>query len=318
MNAKVKRKSLTFFVFLAISTALWLLIKLSQDYTTQSSFSLQIEDVPCDKWISTPTQNVKFAFEADGFITLAHNLIREQKRTVSISLNDVPYRQESDITFSFSSNYVAERLAERLGIGVTDITMNDATVYFNMENLKSKIVPVTLKDDLHLQRQYGRYGLPIITPASVTIYGTEETLADINSIDTQILTKDNLSQSFSEMVPLNLLGGNIRCNVEEVEVKIDIEKYTEIDLDVPIKPIDSLEIRFIPSSVQVKCLVAIKDYAKTNAEAFSAIIDSADFANRNPLLHVSLQSPSNLQVLGFAPDRVEYIIISNEKDWNNR
>lgn len=318
MNAKVKRKSLTFFVFLAISTALWLLIKLSQDYTTQSSFSLQIEDVPCDKWISTPTQNVKFAFEADGFITLAHNLIREQKRTVSISLNDVPYRQESDITFSFSSNYVAERLAERLGIGVTDITMNDATVYFNMENLKSKVVPVTLKDDLHLQRQYGRYGLPIITPASVTIYGTEETLADIHSIETQLLTKDNLSQSFSEMVPLNLLGGNIQYNVEEVEVKIDIEKYTEIDLDVPIKPIDSLEIRFIPSSVQVKCLVAIKDYAKTNAEAFSAIIDSADFANRNPLLHVSLQSPSNLQVLGFAPDRVEYIIISNEKDWNNR
>lgn len=318
MNAKVKRKSLTFFVFLAISTALWLLIKLSQDYTTQSSFSLQIEDVPCDKWISTPTQNVKFAFEADGFITLAHNLIREQKRAVSISLNDVPYRQESDITFSFSSNYVAERLAERLGIGVTDITMNDATVYFNMENLKSKVVPVTLKDDLHLQRQYGRYGLPIITPASVTIYGTEETLADIHSIETQLLTKDNLSQSFSEMVPLNLLGGNIQCNVEEVEVKIDIEKYTEIDLDVPIKPIDSLEIRFIPSSVQVKCLVAIKDYAKTNAEAFSAIIDSADFANRNPLLHVSLQSPGNLQVLGFAPDRVEYIIISNEKDWNNR
>lgn len=196
--------------------------------------------------------------------------------------------------------------------------MNDATVYFNMENLKSKVVPVTLKDDLHLQRQYGRYGLPIITPASVTIYGTEETLADIHSIETQLLTKDNLSQSFSEMVPLNLLGGNIQCNVEEVEVKIDIEKYTEIDLDVPIKPIDSLEIRFIPSSVQVKCLVAIKDYAKTNAEAFSAIIDSADFANRNPLLHVSLQSPGNLQVLGFAPDRVEYIIISNEKDWNNR
>lgn len=318
MNAKVKRKSLTFFVFLAISTALWLLIKLSQDYTTQSSFSLQIEDVPCDKWISTPTQNVKFAFEADGFITLAHNLIREQKRAVSISLNDVPYRQESDITFSFSSNYVAERLAERLGIGVTDITMNDATVYFNMENLKSKVVPVTLKDDLHLQRQYDRYGLPIITPASVTIYGTEETLADIHSIETQLLTKYNLSQSFSEMVPLNLLGGNIRCNVEEVEVKIDIEKYTEIDLDVPIKPIDSLEIRFIPSSVQVKCLIAIKDYAKTNAESFSAIIDSADFANRNPLLHVSLQSPGNLQVLGFAPDRVEYIIISNEKDWNNR
>lgn len=318
MNAKVKRKSLTFFVFLAISTALWLLIKLSQEYTTQSSFTLQIEDIPCDKWIATPTQNVKFAFETDGFITLAHNLIREQKRTVSISLNEVPYRSENNATYSFSSNYVAERLAERLGIDVTDITMNDATIYFNMEELKSKVVPVTLKEDLHLQRQYGRYGLTIITPASVTVYGTEDVLSEIHNIETQLLTKENLSQSFTETVPLNLLDGNIRCNVEEVEVKVDIEKYTEIDLEVPIKPIDSLEIRFIPSSVQVKCLVAIKDYAKTNAEAFSATPDSADFANRNPLLHVSLQSPGNLQVLGVSPERVEYIIISNEKDWNNR
>ena len=318
MNAKVKRKSLTFFVFLAISTALWLLIKLSQDYTTQSSFTLMIEDVPCDKWIATPTQSVKFAFETDGFITLAHNLIREQKRIVSISLNDVPFRPENNTTYSFSSNYVAERLAERLGIDVTDITMNDATIYFSMEELKSKVVPVTLKEDLRLQRQYGRYGLPIITPASVTVYGTEEMLSGIQTIETQLLTKENLSQSFVEAVPLNLLDGAIRCNVDEVEVKIEIEKYTEIDLEVPISSIDSLEIRFIPSSVQVKCLVAIKDYAKTNAEAFSAVPDSADFANRNPLLHVSLQSPGNLQVLGVTPERVEYIIISNEKDWNNR
>ena len=318
MNAKVKRKSLTFFVFLAISTALWLLIKLSQEYTTQSSFTLTIEDVPCDKWIATPTQSVKFAFETDGFITLAHNLIREQKRIVSISLNDVPFRPENNTTYSFSSNYVAEHLAECLGIDVTDITMNDATIYFSMEELKSKVVPVTLKEDMSLQRQYGRYGLPIITPASVTVYGTEEMLSGIQTIETQLLTKENLSQSFVETVPLNLMDGAIRCNVDEVEVKVEIEKYTEIDLEVPIRPIDSLEIRFIPSAVQVKCLVAIKDYAKTNAEAFSAVPDSADFANRNPLLHVSLQSPGNLQVLGVTPERVEYIIISNEKDWNNR
>lgn len=318
MNAKVKRKSLTFFVFLAISTALWLLIKLSQEYTTQSSFTLMIEDVPCDKWIATPTQSVKFAFETDGFITLAHNLIREQKRIVSISLNDVPFRPENNTTYSFSSNYVAERLAERLGIDVTDITMNDATIYFSMEELKSKVVPVTLKEDMSLQRQYGRYGLPIITPASVTVYGTEEMLSGIQTIETQLLTKENLSQSFVETVPLNLMDGAIRCNVDEVEVKVEIEKYTEIDLEVPIRPIDSLEIRFIPSAVQVKCLVAIKDYAKTNAEAFSAVPDSTDFANRNPLLRVSLQSPGNLQVLGVTPERVEYIIISNEKDWNNR
>lgn len=318
MNAKVKRKSPTFIVFFAISMVLWLLIKLSKDFTTQSVFTMQIEDVPYDKWISTPTQNVKFAFEADGFLTLAHNLIREQKRMVSISLNDVPYRLEGDVTYSFSSNYVAEKLADRLGIDVTDITMNDGTIYFNMENLKSKVVPVTLKDDFSMQRQYDRYGLPIITPASVTVYGPEEILSSIHTVETQLLTKENLNQSFTETVPLNLLDGKIRCDIDQVEVAIDIEKYTEIDIEVPIQSIDSLDIRFIPSSVKAKCLIAIKDYSKTKADAFTATVNADDISSRNPLLHIDLDAPGNLQVLGITPDRVEYIIISHEKDWNNR
>ena len=318
MNAKVKRKSLTFIVFLTISTVLWFLIKLSKDYTTQSSFTLQIEDVPSDKWISSPTQTVKFAFEADGFLTLAHNLIREQKRTVSISLDGVPYRHEGDITYSFSSNYVAEILAERLSINITDISMSDATIYFNMENLKSKVVPVTLNDDIRLQRQYERYGLPIITPASVTIYGSPEMLDSIQTVETRTLFKENLSQSITESVPLNLMDGAIHCNVDKVEVSINIEKFTEKDIEIPIQSPDSLNIRFIPSSIKVKCMVAIKDYAQTTSDVFTATVNTSEIAERNPLLHVSLESPGNVQVLSATPERVEYIIIDDEKGWNNR
>ncbi len=318
MNAKVKRKSLTFIVFLTISTVLWFLIKLSKDYTTQSSFTLQIEDVPSDKWISSPTQTVKFAFEADGFLTLAHNVIREQKRTVSISLDGVPYRHEGDITYSFSSNYVAEILAERLSINITDISMSDATIYFNMENLKSKVVPVTLNDDIRLQRQYERYGLPIITPASVTIYGSQEMLDSIQTVETRTLFKENLSQSITESVPLNLMDGAIHCNVDKVEVSINIEKFTEKDIEIPIQSPDSLNIRFIPSSIKVKCMVAIKDYAQTTSDVFTTTVNTSEIAERNPLLHVSLESPGNVQVLSATPERVEYIIIDDEKDWNNR
>lgn len=318
MKAKVKRKSLTFIVFLAISTALWFLIKLSKDYTSQTSFTLQFENIPSDKWISTPTQTVKFSFTADGFLTLAYNLVREQKRVASISLNEVPYRHEGDITYSFSSNYVAEILAERLGIDVTDITMTDATIYFNLEQLKSKVVPVSLKEEIIVQRQYERYGLPIITPANVTIYGNQEMLDSLQTIETQTLVKDNLSQSITENVPLNLMNGAIRCNVDQVEVNINIEKFTEKDIEVPIQSPDGLNIRFIPASIKVKCMVAIKDFAQTTSDAFTATVDTSEISERNPLLRVSMQSPGNVQVLNATPERVEYIIIDDEKDWNNR
>lgn len=317
MNIKVKRKSLTFLVFLAISSVLWLLIKLSKDYTSQTTFTIQFTDVPYDKCISTPTQNVKLAFEADGFQTLAHNLIREEKRKVSISLNEVPYHHEGDITYSFSSHYVAERIADWFKIDVTDITMNDATIYFNLEDLKSKVVPVVLKEDLQVQRQFSRYGMPIITPASVTIYGTAETLSDIHSIGTEILRKQNLTQSFKESVALNLLDGKISCNVQSVEVSIDIEKVTEMDIEIPVKGPDSLDIRFIPDNIKVKCLVAIKDYASSTPDIFSATINPYDIGGKNHLLPVTLTAPSNIQVLHAAPESVEYIIISHEDNWHN-
>ena len=51
---KNKRSVLTFLVFLVISTALWFLIKLSENYTTQTTFGVQFAEVPADKWISSP------------------------------------------------------------------------------------------------------------------------------------------------------------------------------------------------------------------------------------------------------------------------
>ena len=114
---KNKRSVLTFLVFLVISTALWLLIKLSNDYSTQTTFSLQLEEVPADKWISSPELAVKMSLNTDGFHTLRCKMIREPKRVVTIPLNEVPYRQETGNTYSFSSQYVAERIADFLGIG---------------------------------------------------------------------------------------------------------------------------------------------------------------------------------------------------------
>ena len=177
---KDKRSVLTFLVFLAISTLLWLLVKLSETYNTQTSFRIQFEEVPVDKWISSADQSVKMSLTIDGFHTLRYKLIREPKRVVAVSLSEVPYREESGNTYSFSSQYVAERIASKLGISVSEITMNDAKIYFNMDYLKSKVVPVVLQADIKPQRQYDLYGIPTLDPASVTIYGPQGMIDTIN------------------------------------------------------------------------------------------------------------------------------------------
>ena len=305
-----KHSAFTFLVFLVISTAAWFLVKLSEDYTTQTTFWLQLANAPADQWVLSDKQQVKMSLNIDGFHVLRYKMIREPKRFVIINLDEVSYRQESSDSYSFSSQYVAEKVADRLDINASDVTMNDGKVYFDMKPLKSKVVPIVLRSDIKTQRQFGLYGIPTLEPASVTIYGPDEVIDTIRSIKTAMLVKNNVSDGFSESVGLDLLDGMIRSNTTEVKAVFDVDKFTEMDVEVPIRVSDSLKLRFFPESMSVKCLVAMRDYASITPESFTVAVDRQQLEAMQPLLDVSLASwPPTVQVLSTRPDKVEYLIV---------
>lgn len=308
--SKHKRPILTFLVFLVLSTALWLLIKLSENYTTQTTFRVELKDVPADRWIASPEHSAKLSLDIDGFHMLKYSMIREAKRRVSVPLSEVPYRLENGNTYSFSSQYVAEKIADRLDINASGITMNDAKIYFNMEPLKSKVVSVRLRSDIKTQRQYGVYGNPILDPSSVIVYGPQEVIDTLKSVSTMKLSKSNADASFSETVALNLPEGKIQSNTKAVKVSMEVVKFTETDIQVPISAPDSLKLRFFPETMTVKCLVAIKDYSSLVPENFRVVPDMEQLKARQPLLDLHLVTwPQHIQVLETSPEKVEYIIV---------
>ena len=308
VERKNKRSIFTFLIFLVISTAAWFLVKLSENYVTQTTFRLQLEEVPADKWVSSDEQSVKMSLNIDGFHTLRYKMIRD--RFVTIPLDEVSYRLENNNTYSFSSQYVAEKVADKLGINASDITMNDAKIYFTMDALKSKVVPIVLQSDVTTARQYGIYGIPMLDPSSVTIYGPQEVIDTIKAVKTELLTMNNVSQNFSATLPLDLLGGQIHSDVKEVKAEVQVEKYTELDVEVPIKVSDSLKMRFFPETMSVKCLVAMRDYASISPESFSVAVDEQQLKAMQPLLDVRLVSwPPTVQILATRPDKVEYLIV---------
>lgn len=307
-----KHSAFTFLVFLVISTAAWFLVKLSENYTTQAVFRLQLTDAPADQWVLSDEQPVAMSLNVDGFHVLRYKMMREPNRVISVALDKVPYRQESGNTYSFSSQYVAKMVSDRLNINASDVTMNDSKIFFSMNPLKSKVVPVQLRDDIKTQRQFDIYGIPMLEPASVTIYGPEEIIDTVRSVQTMLLSKSNVSESFSEIVELDLLDGKIRSNTTEVKTTIEVEKYTEIDIEVPVRVADSLKMRFFPETVSVKCFVAMKDYASVKPEDFKVAVDMKQLEALQPLLDVRLVSwPDYVQIPNARPhpDKVEYLIV---------
>ena len=120
---------------------------------------------------------------------------------------------------------------------------------------------------------------------------------------------NNVSQNFNAVLPLDLLGGCIHSNVEEVKVEVQVEKFTEMDVEVPIKT-DSLKMRFFPETMSVKCLVAMRDYASIKPESFTVAVDKQQLKAMQPLLDVRLAGwPPTVQIISTRPDKVEYLIV---------
>lgn len=306
-----KSKLLTFLVFLVISALLWFLTKLTKEYTSQTTFTVTYTEVPVNKWVSTAEQQVKLSFVADGFVTLRHNLVRVQNRVIEIPLNEVPYRLEGGNTYSYSSQYVAERAADWLGVPAGNVTVNDDKQFFNMEDLQSKELPVKVPLDVKTQRQYHVYGQPHVNPAQLTVYGPKNLLDTMTAVYTATLHAANVSEDLVQPLAVNFYDGAIRSDVATVEVLVEIEQFTEIDVEVPVKCTDSVTLRFFPETMKVKCLVPIRDYASISGASFKVLADTAQLHQLQPLLNIELvQVPDNVQVLKTEPEQVEYLIVN--------
>ena len=311
ITGRDKSKFLTFLVFLMISAALWFLIKLTKDYTTQTEFNVFYTEVPASKWISTPVQQVKLSFVADGFATLRHNLVRPTKREISISLDKVPYRLEGGNTYSYSTQYVAEQVADWLGVPSGNVTINDDKQYFNMEELQSKELPVEVPLDVKTQRQYLVYGVPQVNPATVTVYGPKNVLDTMTMVRTAVFSAVNASGELTQTLPVDYYEGAVRSEQTMVEVTVEVEQYTETDIEVPVRVVDAINCRFFPETMKVKCLVPIRDFAGVSAASFLVLADTAQLHSLQPLLDIHLvKVPENVQVIKTEPDQVEYLIVN--------
>ena len=311
ITGKDKSKFLTFLVFLLISAALWFLIKLTKDYTAQTEFTVVYTEVPASKWISTPEQQVKLSFVADGFAVLRHNLVRPQRRVVSIPLDEVPYRLEGGNTYSFSTQYVVERVADWLGVPSGNITINDDKQYFNMEDLQQKELPVEVPLDVKTQRQYLVYGTPKVEPATVTVYGPKNVLDTMTMVHTAVFSAVNASGKLTQTLPVDYYEGTVRSEQTTVVVTVEVEQYTETDIEVPVRVSDSINCRFFPEAMKVKCLVPIRDFASVNAASFLVLADTAQLHRLQPLLDIHLDKvPEHVQIIKTEPEQVEYLIVN--------
>ena len=125
-------------IFVVIAALFWLLIKLSSNYTVTEPLTINIKDTPADLVLTNGTQKIKVTLSTSGFELLNYYFKPISRRKVDISLEEVPLHKDSESTYSFSSSYAKEKIANFLLLR-SQKAGGERTLQITMEVLASLI-----------------------------------------------------------------------------------------------------------------------------------------------------------------------------------
>ena len=295
-------------IFILISTLLWLIIKLSDTYTVTVPFAIHYVDIPASQIVQDNDNEVQVTVTTTGFKLLNYYFKTKPNRKIDISLKDVKYKKNEDKVYSYNSRFIVDKIGEFLSSNTNDITIPDDVQYFSMSRLASKKVKIIPETNFSFEKQYNYYGEPSSTPDSITIYGSVDDVNMTKEIKTEVIIRKNVNQNVETKAKIDL-NERLKADIEEVEVSVNIEKYTESKVEIPIAIPGNLKMHLYPNKASVRYIVAMKDFAIINNLSFKAEVDTTDMFFSDVLPIKLVLYPNNTQIIDIEPNEVEYIIV---------
>lgn len=316
-NEKYRYKIIVFLICLVISTTVWMLIKLSEKYTTDITIPIVYSDIPEGKILVNKVDSlIKIGITDRGF-ALAWVKYFKKKDPLSIDLKDLRLHQNMHqyvalvSTESWANNFLGQY---NLNGSVDNI--NPDTISFYFEDRYFKKVPVKTNVTLNFSKQFFAYDSVIITPDSTMVSGLYQSIDNIDFVETVPFTFNNLNKSIDEKISLKIPieSPNIRLDPATVNLKLSVEKFTESQIEIPITKINQpneMRIKIFPEKLTVKYLIALKDFKKINPDMFVCNVDLSQVLDGSSnKLDVSLKSfPSYIRVLSIEPAELDFLVL---------
>ncbi len=277
------------------------------------SLNVDYKNAPKDKLITALTDStVNISFKSDGY-NILELLLSGKLRSLYVDLKQTPIHAVGNNKYSVFTQNLKEPLANTWGIPKNEISFSKNTLSFNMEALGKKWLKVLPALDLTFKSQHGLYAEKVV-PEKIQVFGPEKLIDSLKNIRTTMIKLDKLSANHEVRVKLdNPASHLIRLSVQKVKVYLEIEKYTESALVVPINVTDIHPlIRTFPTTTKLYFNVFLKDYNKVHVNRFKV---SPDIRNINlkkvKKLGLKLISkPKEVNNVRMDPHEVEFIIVN--------
>jgi len=296
-------------IVLCISTFLWLIIKLSDEYVITLPFNIKFVEQPANQTLPESQNSIEAVLTTTGFHLLNYYITPKKSREIEISLKEIKYKKIDEDIYSIGAMPIKELIANFMEINENDVSIKEDDIVFRMYKRASKRVKVVPQVNITFESQFNMYGEPTVSPDSITINGAYNTIKDIFFVNTNTINMKNVRTNISKRVGLQL-DDDVYPDVDEVDVSIDVEKFTESAVTIPINTLKINNLHLFPAGVKIRYIVAMKDYSNISNMSFDVEIDTTNFKNKERLPLRLVVSPNNTKVIGISPSEVEYIMIN--------
>ncbi len=183
-----------------------------------------------------------------------------------------------------------------------------------LDSLKSKMVPVQLNITTEFKPEFN-LKKPITTvPNKVKITGPSTILDTTFSIATKVKSFTKIDADINKEIEL-IEPENVTVTPKKVELNIEVEKFTEKELTVPIKVLNKPEnatVKLFPPEITILFTVGLSEFDKIKPSDFSASVDYNSIENSSEYLNVTIdKKPPLYQLIRFSPEKVEFLVETN-------
>lgn len=307
----LNRRVMTFLICLCISVFFWLLMTLSKEYSMTVRFPVEYINMPVDKVISNALpEAIDIEIRAKGFDLLAYKF-RKTHHTVDVDMKDARSMNYKNVYFLLSNSRI-DKMRMQFSKEIHIVKINPDTIFINFNRKVSKKVPVKYNVSLFFNKQFNLTDSVTIQPQYVTISADKEAISKIDTVETQLVTIKDLSNSTTVKLPLVRSPKHVELSHSFVNATINVTKYTEASLELPVE-VENLppgySFKAFPDKVIVKFNVAFKNYEKMNAQSFRAVVDYNKIDKESSKLKVQLAKvPTGVRNVKLVTEKVEYII----------
>lgn len=308
---KENQQAMVFLICVLIATALWFLNALGKDYTTTISYPVKYVNAPNQQFLANkPPARLELKVDAHGFTLLRHKL-RFSFSPIILNLTSITKNMESQNgSYQVASSTLMRRIRGQVSNEIKITEVHPQLIPIILDSLKSKTVPVKADIKTGFKPQFNLKAPIRLEPNQVEITGPSSVIDTIFQLKTEAKNYTELDASLEKSLEI-IHPEKTSLVPSETTLKIEVEKFTEKELKVPVivknKP-DNVSIKLFPSEIKVSCLVGLSEFDNLKPEKFRAVVNYNSVKPNVRTLNVNIEKhPTYTQLIRFT-EEVEYLI----------